>query len=282
MNRNHKPGILKYYLIILIINVGHSLSIIFDLNCFMLILGLLVIGYIPGSLSIRLLFRRTNTLSKYERWLLSICLSLLIITALSLLLNLISQGLSPNIVFTSVWILIGILLIINLIFDQYWPLPAVPPPLYEGFHFRWSSFNSINYKSLSHISILIVALLSLALLIHLTLSAKVDERYTEFFVLDDSGKADPSSLLLYVGNPKMFIFGISNHQGDDQQYYFEATSADNLLYRSDPFLVNDGDTNYIPVTLQLHSVSSSKRVEIRLLITGQVDPLSTLLLQVVR
>ncbi|MCJ7696086.1 MAG: DUF1616 domain-containing protein [Anaerolineales bacterium] len=271
---------LKYYSILLLVVVGHAISVQLNLQMITITLGLLVVGYIPGTLSIQLLFRQANILHKSERQILSVVLSILLVTTLSLLLNLFPQGLRPNIIYLSVWFLIVLLLTINLLFDKYRPIPVRSSQKNVSPFFGWAPDNLPERRLLGHFTVIVVAVLSLTLLMYLTISAENAESYSEFFVLDNSGGANPGLLELQVDRTNEFVLGISNQTGLEQQYSIGASAGDNLLFQSDSIKVGMGNTETILVKLLIPGDVTGKRVQIKLFISGQVDPTNTLLLQI--
>jgi len=271
---------LKYYSILLLVVVSHALSTLFNLQTLMIALGILVVGYVPGTLSIRLLFQQANILHKSERQILSVVLSILLVTTLSLLLNLFPQGLRPNIIYLSVWFLIVLLLMINLLFDKYRPIPVRSSQKNVSPFFGWAPDNLPERRLLGHFTVIVVAVLSLTLLMYLTISAENAESYSEFFVLDNSGGANPGLLELQVDRTNEFVLGISNQTGLEQQYSIGASAGDNLLFQSDSIKVGMGNTETILVKLLIPGDVTGKRVQIKLFISGQVDPTNTLLLQI--
>lgn len=269
-----------YYLCIPSCVLFHRLSIVQDQNVLSLTLGFFLIGYLPGELALRLLFHRSNPFDKFEVIILKISMSFLIVTALSLVLNLFRRGLDPTYVFSSVWIIIAVLMIVNIFADYYQPAAVEQSTLGEQIRQMWSSSSSTINRLRAYIPILILGALSLVIFVYISINAKVEEHYSEFFVLDGSGKADLTSLNLGRGDPGALILGITNHHLDEQQYSIEAGAGGRSLYKSEPFVVNVGDTYYLPVTINFPNETIDDRVEFWLYSIKNFEPPKTLLLQV--
>jgi uncharacterized membrane protein len=265
-----------FYGVIVIIVLGHALAILLSLTLVKAVLGLIVIGYIPGALLIRLLFQPSRKLTTFEGIVLSLVFSLVLCAGLGVLLNLFPGGLRPDRLNLALWGLVVLLCVLNLGFGRRLVGRAVTPEerpvsLFEQLKARLSAGDLVAYSV-----ILLLAVTGLVLLVFYMLRAENGERFTEFYALSQEGIADSSLATLPAGDTSSFLLGIANRTGADQSYSVEAVTLEEVLFRTDGIAVPDGETASVPVSLQLPDGVAGTKLLAKLYLMGEANPLYVL------
>lgn len=269
----------SFHYILLLVVVGHALCILLDLGVGKIILGLVIVGYAPGSLLIRLLFPSTEELDALERVVLSVVFSFLLCTSLGLLLNLVPQGLSPTHVYPTVWGFVVFLFLIKLCVDTHRTAHSTSV-MHSAVHLARRLMMRYSRKELvAYLVTGVIAVLCASFLLSLVIHVENNERFTEFYALGVKGTADPSDLEMQVGHPGQFFLGISNHTGATQDYHVEIVCLERQVFGSGAIVVPDGGTEYKMVSLQLPTDLAGARLEVRLYMKGETSPIHVLYLQ---
>ena len=179
------------------------------------ILGIPMVLFVPGYALIAALFPRKNDLDGIERLALSFGLSIAVVPLIGLGLNFTPFGirLVPIIVslsvFTLAMLLIAYLRRSKLSEEERFEVP---------FSNMYSSLKSDIFSSKQGIDriltiILILSILaSIITLIYVIVTPKQGEKYTEFYILGDNGKAQGYPTLMEAGKTSSVIVGITNQE----------------------------------------------------------------------
>jgi uncharacterized membrane protein len=283
-NKKTSPDIIRhehwFYLVLLAFAAGYVLSIVLDLIAVRVLLGLALVGYVPGALLIRLLFSTSGKLIGVERVVLSVVFSLVLCAGVGLLLNILPGGLRPTSVGLVVWGLVLCLILLNIFVDRREPGSRIPDGQHKVQVSHPVKTTLPKSELLPYIASAVAAICCVALLAYLIFGAENGERYTEFYALSQDGIADSSLAALPVGDVTGFLMGISNRTGAAQSYHIEIVSAERVLFRSDEIMVEAGDAKQVPVSLQLSDETAGTSLEARLYLTGETDALHVLILRV--
>ncbi len=175
-----------------------------------IILGLPFILFFPGYTLIATLFPKRQSLDSIERIALSFGLSIAIVPLIGLILNYMPWGIRLYPILISLTGLIIVMSVAAWIRRSY-VLPSE----------RLSVSININFSSLSSQSkldkiltvVLIGAIISaIGTLIYVISTPKVGEKFTEFYILGEGGKAEGYPGELVVGETGYVISGIVNHE----------------------------------------------------------------------
>jgi uncharacterized membrane protein len=180
-----------------------------------IILGIPMVLFLPGYALIAALFPRKNDLDGIERFALSLGLSIAIVPLIGLGLNFTPFGirLVPIIVSLSVFTL-AMCFIAHIRRSKLSEEKRFEVP----FSLMYSSLKSEIFRSQKGVDriltiILILSIVaSLIMLIYVIVTPKQGEKFTEFYILGDKGKAEGYPTQLVTGKTSSLIVGISNHE----------------------------------------------------------------------
>ena len=179
------------------------------------ILGIPMVLFVPGYALIAALFPRKNDLDGIERLALSFGLSIAVVPLIGLGLNFTPFGirLVPIIVslsvFTLAMLLIAYLRRSKLSEEERFEVP---------FSNIYSSLKSDIFSSKQGIDRILTIILILSImasiitLIYVIVTPKQGEKYTEFYILGDNGKAQGYPTLMEAGKTSSVIVGITNQE----------------------------------------------------------------------
>jgi uncharacterized membrane protein len=233
-------------LIIVMLNVDGYIRII---------IGLPFIFFIPGYILIFALFpkRKEKSIDILERIALSIGLSIAIVPLIGLALNYTSWGIRLE----SMFFVISIFIFgVGSIAFLRW-LRTLPDERY-CITIDLSLIQSKNKFNVLTIILLLCITISLILLLYVITNPKVGERFTEFYLLGNGGKADEYVQNLSVGENAYVFIGISNHEYRiinysvdiwlvNQSTYYNASKSENVTSIDHMWFI-DG------MTIQLDSI----------------------------
>ena len=181
-----------------------------------IILGLPFILFFPGYTLISALFPKRTSLGSIERVALSFGLSIAVVPLIGLILNYTPWGirLYP--------ILIALFAFIILMSFIAWIRRSLVLPSEQmaiNININLSSFASRSKLDKVLTVILIgVIITAIGTLIYVISTPKVGERFTEFYVLGEGGKAEGYPKELVVGKTGYVILGIVNHEHEPVTY----------------------------------------------------------------
>ena len=239
MRSTGNPG-LKYretIMDLLIVIIWTILTLTFVLTPFLegtffrTILGLPMVLFFPGYVLIAALFPGKDRLEIVERIALSLGLSIAVVPILGLLLN-----------FTFGIRLIPILLILSaytivLSLVAAWRRRELPederfffpiPKISEIINNDMQGTKSKTDKILTGI-LIFTLFLAIAIIFFVVTTPKVGERFTEFYILDSSGKTGNYPINLKLNFPENVRVGIINHEYASINYSIEVRLDDNIL-----------------------------------------------------
>ena len=179
------------------------------------ILGIPMVLFLPGYALIAALFPRKNDLDGIERLALSFGLSIAVVPLIGLGLNFTPFGirLVPILISISVFTL-AMLLIAYLRRSKM----SEEEGFEVQFSYLYSSLKSEIFSSKKGVDriLTIILILSIAasiiMLIYVIVTPKQGEKFTEFYILGDNGKADSYPTRLEAGNTSSVIVGITNQE----------------------------------------------------------------------
>ena len=194
------------------------------------ILGLPLVLFIPGYVLIAALFQKKNDLDSIERIALSFGLSIATVPLLGLLLNFtFGIRLIPILVTLCLYTII-------LVFVASYRRGKLPED--ERFSISFSN----TYKNIVEnakpkgktdailtIILIITAVIAIGMIYYVITTPKIGERFTEFYVLDSSGKADNYSTELKIDQPFTYLVGVSNHEYGIVNYTVQIALDKNML-----------------------------------------------------
>jgi uncharacterized membrane protein len=128
-------------------------------------------------------------------------------------------------------------------------------------------------KVLLIILILVIIVLAGAI-IWVNLSPKPGDKFTEFYLLNQDGKASGYPAQTAVGQPVTVIIGVVNHERAPLNYRIEATVANGAIIKSlETGMLSDGQKWEQKVDLVLNQAVNNQKVEFYLYPNKETKPL---------
>lgn len=180
-------------------------------------LGLIFVLFLPGYTLVATLFPKRESLGAIERTALSFGLSIAVVPLLGLIMNYTPWGVSLYPIMIS--LLVFIIVAAGVAWFRRRRLP--PEQRFEP-HFHLKSLRFWRFPNrwdrvLS--SLLIVAVLAaIGTLVFVAQSPKVEEKFTEFYILDSEGKAENYPDVLVSGEEAKVTIGIVNREQEATDY----------------------------------------------------------------
>jgi uncharacterized membrane protein len=234
--------------------------------------------FLPGYCLIAALFPKKDDISLSERVALSIGLSIAIVPLLAIGLNYTPFGISLDTILLAVTLLTLMLILVA----QYRRFHLVPK---ERFRISFSAIAGTLRDSLfskeenrvdHFISVVVVLaiLASVIVTVYIITVPKEGERFTEFFILGESGMATNYPDVIRVGQDYPMFIGVGNHEYRNMTYTIETwtvlTKFDNLKNSTtilamtplarQSLILSHNETRKIPYNLSVNK-SSYNRVE---------------------
>lgn len=183
-------------------------------------LGIPAVLFIPGYVLMAALFPRKDNLNTTERVALSLGLSIAVVPLLGLLLNFTFGIKLVPILFTLCIYTICLMLIAayrreKLSEEERFSFPFYR--LYEIISNRLSTDRNRADKILTGILIFSIVL-AMGTLFFVIATPKTGEKFTEFYILDPSGKAENYSINLRYNLPSEILVGVINHEYTSVNY----------------------------------------------------------------
>jgi len=187
-----------------------------SLKVIRIIVGLPFILFFPGYTLIAALFPKKTQLDTIERVALSFGLSIAVVPLIGLILNYTPWGIKLYPILVS---LTGFIVVMSAVawIRRFYVLP--PERLSININIDFSSFGTQSKLDKALTVILIGAIIAaIGTLIYVISTPKVGEKFTEFYILGEEGKAEGYPKQLVVGEEGYVILGIVNHEYEPVTY----------------------------------------------------------------
>ena len=186
-------------------------------NVLRIILGIPFLLFFPGYTLIAALFTKREGMSGIERIALSCVLSIAVVSLVGFILNYTPLGIRLEPVLYSV---ASFILITSLV---AW-LRRIRLTEYERFAIQFQvtmpSWGTGWHRVLT-ITLVIAVIGALGVLSYILITPKVEETFTEYYILGQEGKAINYPMNLKIGDESRVIVGIINHEGKEVSYRVE-------------------------------------------------------------
>jgi uncharacterized membrane protein len=193
--------------------------VIFTSGAARIVLGLCLVLFFPGYTLISALFPRKGDLSGIERVALSFGLSIAVVPLIGLILNYTPWGIRLYPILISITVFI--LACSAVAWQRQWRLPH-EERFQVPFNFKlpqWARMGTLD-KSLT-ITLIVAIVAALGCLGYVVTTPKQGEKFTEFYILGEEGKAENYPKELAVGEEGKVILGIVNHEYQPTSYRVE-------------------------------------------------------------
>lgn len=241
-------------------------------NVINIILGLPFVLFFPGYCLLSALLTRKDILKSLERIALSFGLSLAIVPLICLLLNYLPWGLSVNSILYSLSIFTLITSGIAL-FRQRGLSETEKTEVTLNFT-GWGKKTAFE-KILSVILVLVVIGL-VGVLVYVIAVPRTSEQYTEFYVLNEEGKASDYPSGLKIGETGSVIIGIINHEREDANYVVEIRIDNESVDMLDPIILTNDEKRETLVTFTPQKTGDRQKVEFLLFKGESTEPYNRL------
>ena len=174
-----------------------------------IILGLPFILFFPGYTLIAALFPKRHSLDSIERVALSFGLSIAVVPLIGLILNYTPWGIR---LYPILVCLTGFIIVMSIVawIRRSYILPS--ERLSININIDFSSFASSKLDRILTVVLIGAIIAAIGTLIYVISTPKVGEKFTEFYILGEEGKAEGYPRELVVGEEGYVILGIVNHE----------------------------------------------------------------------
>lgn len=229
------------------------------------ILGIPFILFIPGYVLIAALFTKKDDLDTIERIVLSFGLSIAIVPLLGLLLNYTTFGI----------ILIPVLVIIcmyDIIFISITIYRRRELPEDKQFSIQFdktyeiinNEINTPKNKIERILTTILIFTIILAIgITYYAVTPKIGDKFTEFYVLGPSGKAENYPTELKLGSTVTLLTGVVNHEHSPINYTLQIIFDNNIL-SSEELILNHNETWEKNITFVPYKKGNDEKLELLL------------------
>ncbi len=205
-------------------------------------LAIPVVLFIPGYVLIAALFPRNDDMGIVERVALSLGTSIAIVPLLGLLLNFTTGvDLNPILItlclYTIILVFIAAYRRMELPVDVQFSIPF--RRIYETANTEIKTPKSRKDMTLSLLLIFIIAF-AVGMVLFVISTPKVGEKFTEFYILGPSGKAENYSTHLKYNSPATSLVGVVNHEYSFVNYTVQVALNEKVLTFTQFTLSNNG------------------------------------------
>ena len=235
-------------------------------NLSRIIVGLPFVLLFPGFTLISTLFPRKESLGGIERLALSFGLSLAVVPLIGLILNYTSWGITLYSVLYSLLAFVVVFAVIAIVRQLYTPANE---RLEVRIEFSFKNWGPQSGKDKLLSVFLVLAILGAVGAIIYTLNVpKTGEAFTEFYLLNEEGRAADYPSRIYSGKEAAIIAGIVNHEQQPASYrvviQLDENPADDIAPVTLKTLENinlENEEKYeTPVTIKLTNVGNSQKI----------------------
>lgn len=240
------------------------------------IIGIPIVLFIPGYLLTTVLFPKRYDLEIVGRIALSFGLSIVVVSFLGLILNFtLGLKLFPMIIILYVYA-------ITMILFTIYRREKLPENERTSISFH-KIIGDISPKNRMDGVLTGILIFTIILAIGMSYMAivvpKVGEAFTEFYILDDSGKTGNYSTNLKIDNIATYMIGVTNHEYDTTNYRIDVVVGQDLL-TSRYLILNRDEIWEDNVTFMLDKEGTNMKLEFLLFKNDLTEPYRKLYLKV--
>ena len=233
-------------------------------------LGLIFVLFIPGYTLTAALFPKRDSLDAVQRVALSFGLSIAVVPLIGLILNYTPWGISVNPILTS--LLAFIIVTAGIAWFRRRRLPP-EQRFVVRFSFSWLRFWRFPNRLDRVLSgVLIVAILAvIGMLVFAAIPPTVEEKFTEFYILDSEGKTENYPDVVVSGEEAQVTIGIVNREKEVTDYIINIYIGNQRVKEVGPLTLAHEErwehlVGFIPI-----EVGEDQEVRFLLLKTGEVE-----------
>jgi uncharacterized membrane protein len=205
------------------------------------ILGIPMVIFIPGYVLIAALFPKKNDLDTIERIALSFGLSIAIVPLIGLGLNYTPFGIRLIPILISLCIYAIILIYVAIYRRRKLPEDdQFSVPFHNIYDIVGKEINVQNRTDkILTIVLLFTMIFAIGMIYYVITVPKIGEKFTEFYILGPSGKADNYSTALKLGSSVTLLTGVVNHEYSPVNYTIQITLNNDTLSSQKLILSNN-------------------------------------------
>lgn len=206
------------------------------------ILGIPMVLFIPGYVLIAALFPKKDDLETIERIALSFGLSIAVVPLIGLGLNYTPFGIRLIPILVSICIYAIILIYIAIYRRRKLPEDdQFSVPFHNVYHIVNKEINTQNRTDKILTIVLIFSIMfAMGMIYYVITTPKIGEKFTEFYILGPSGKADNYSTELKLGSSANLLTGVVNHEYSPVNYTIQIMLNKDIL-SSEKLMLNNND-----------------------------------------
>ncbi|MBM2831095.1 MAG: hypothetical protein HW414_147 [Dehalococcoidia bacterium] len=236
------------------------------------VLGLSFVLFVPGYVMVNAIYPRRGDLDVAQRLALSFGFSIVVVVILGFMTAYTPWG------FRLVPAILTIVLFNLVLTGVAWRRRRTSA---EPFHPRFAAlFASLRAGSRLEkglaVLLALVILASAGLLVYLVQPPKMNEKFSEFYLLGPEGKAEKYPGNLAVGQSARVVVGIVNREGEKKDYSVDVAIEDVKVTGFDGIALDAGRSLEQAVEFAASRVGNDQRVDIRLYRTGDDKAYKTL------
>ena len=238
------------------------------------ILGLPLILLVPGYTILAVLYPRRDDMDPVERLVFSLGLSPTTVTFIGFVINFTPWGIRLESIMGATT---GFILVTSMLAVYRRQCVAAKAVFSLPLGNTLQSWVQHGIKPLPLLIVLGAGVLGTLLIASSLLSSfSRQERFSEFYILGESGFLADVPREVTGRTPLLVKFTVRNHEGQDTSYRIVAKDGDKELTAEDPFLLNHGATFEGELSFTLDRSAQMQRVEFLLYRVGEEAPYRTL------
>jgi uncharacterized membrane protein len=242
-------------------------------NVLRIILGLPVVLFFPGYTILAALFPRRENLGDIERFALSFGASLAVVPLIGLVLNYTPWGIRLYPILIALFIFIFSMSVIGWHRNRRLPLEES-----VSLHFNWklpplSHLWSGQSRREKIVNLVLAAMVigAIGSLVYAIRQPRNGEKFTEFYVLNDKGKASNYPSTIFLGQSCQVILGVINHENGATTYKIEITLDGKNIREIGPFNLDAEEKREQKVTITPAQTGDKQELEFILYKEGGTD-----------
>lgn len=238
-------------------------------NYFGIVLGIIFLLFFPGYSLMAALHPEKDGVSGIERIILSLISSVAIVPLAALILNSTSWGIRLE----SILCLVASFILITSIIA--W-LRQIKLPEHKRFAIQFQvtmpSLGKGIWDKVLTITLVIIVMGALGTIGYVIATPKVEETFTEFYILGQEGGATKYPEELEVGKEVQVTVGIINHEGREVRYRVEIIIGNKKYIEVGPVALGDEQKWEGGVSIAPEVAGENQRVEFFLYRDGETEP----------
>ncbi|NPV91314.1 MAG: DUF1616 domain-containing protein [Firmicutes bacterium] len=237
-------------------------------------LGVPFVLFFPGYTLIAALFPARDDLDGIERVALSCGLSIAVVPLLGLILNFTPWGIRLYPILLTLLFFMLLLSIITIHRRNKLTLDKRFVVALNVKIIKWSDLSRMD-KILS-VALAGAVIFAAGSLYYASATPKVDEKFTEFYMLGPGGKAEGYPRVMKTGEEKEVILGTVNHEYRQVSYSVEVRMDGVVMTRLGPFKINHEEKKEESVSFSVYEPHENLKVEFLLFKDGESAPYRSL------